>query len=68
MNPQTSASSLNTPVPPAMPKVGEIVKLVAHQWGGFSQFIEEYPIGRQDRLLEVEVKSVQKIKSEYESV
>lgn len=51
---------------PEVPKVGDIIKLVFNQFGDISQFPEGYNLQPQDKLVEVEVKSVKKVKVEYE--
>ncbi len=46
-------------------KVGDTVKLIFHGYGGISPYFEGQQLSPTDRLIEVEVKTIKKIKVEY---
>lgn len=45
-------------------KVGEVIQLVVHGYGGFSPYFEDMVLNPQDRLIEVEIKSVKAVKKQ----
>jgi len=51
---------------PEVPKVGETIKLVFDRYGHLSRFNDVGSINPSQRLIEVEVKSVKKVKVEFE--
>lgn len=45
-------------------KVGDVLKLVIHGYGGISNYFEDNHLNPTDRLVEVEVKSVKAVKKQ----
>lgn len=69
MNGQTlsgTTSGIGVAQKPEAPKVGDTIKLVVDEWGGVYKHNEDHTINQKQRLVEVEVKSVKKIKVEFE--
>lgn len=45
-------------------KAGDVLKLVIHGYGGISTYFDDMVLGPMDRLVEVDVKSVLKVKKQ----
>ena len=62
----TPSGVIGKPDKEGFPKKGETIKLVVDDWGHVNKFDDNNPINPRQRLIEVEVKSVKRVKVEFE--
>lgn len=49
-------------------KVGETFKIQIHPYGGINLYTDGNPIAPHDKVIEVEIKAVKKLKVEFEDI